>query len=123
MSMNISIMAVRAIWYKDNDGNLCPDNQEEYFDHVFQTSTSVTYEILRSSEDHLVRLNGYIDYASRVGEETKREEPVYAADDHFQEREPVGTRWYNPADYHLEELNYWIEQKKRKGWEILVEMV
>jgi hypothetical protein len=112
MSMNVHLLAEREIWYKVN-GEMKSDIQKEFYD-LIQTRTEESYAIVESDDP----LAAYIKYAKQLGEDQQKEEPVYAEDDIFCVGEPIGYEMRNPTDYHVRDLQAWVDYKKSTGWEV-----
>ena len=115
MSMNIDICAERKVTYEVN-GVTKTDIQEKDFG-AWQTPTLVTYDILAQPNP----LQAYIDWV--VGMRDVQKMPVYADDDVFCQEEPIGFEDYCAADEHIQELKSWLEEMKRDGYTVLVEMI
>jgi hypothetical protein len=115
MSMNIMITATREITFKNKAGNACTGDMFRYF-NALQTPTQVTYDILASSDP----VKTYTDW---VLAECSQDQisPVFADDDTFQEREPVGTEVWNAGKEHVEEFRAWIKEVEEKGYTIKFE--
>jgi hypothetical protein len=110
--MNIHILASRnVIVEKTGEKSV----QEEYFDE-WQTPTKVSYEIEKSDNP----IQAYKDWVMSISRD--EEVTVYAEDDILNEGEPIGTKTVNYGEYHIEQLNEWIEVYKNAGYEISVEV-
>lgn len=85
------------------------------FDRVWQTPTRVTYEIMAGDP-----IQGYKDH---ILNERSRDEilDVYAEDDYFEERGPVGTRVYNAGKEHVAEFEAWLEMCEAEGYTVIPE--
>lgn len=85
------------------------------FDRVWQTPTRVTRELMAGDP-----IQGYKDWILR---ECSRDEilDVYAEDDYFEERGPVGTRVYNSGKEHVEEFEAWLEMCEEEGYTVQAE--
>jgi hypothetical protein len=115
MSMNVYITARReVVVVKTGEKSV----QTEHFD-ALQTPTKVTYEIVGSANP----IQAYKDWVRETGKECEREELVYADDDIFCERDPIGTEMYNPADSHLEDFDHWLESMEKNGYEVQIEVM
>lgn len=77
---------------------------------LWQTPTDVSYSIIESANPFEV----YSDYVLSVSGEQKF--PIYADDDLFCQREPIGTETIHEGKYHLEELKEDIEGYKKSGY-------
>lgn len=84
------------------------------FDRVWQTPTSVTREIMAGDP-----IQGYKDWILSRGKDEILD--VYAEDDYFEERGPVGTRVYNAAKEHVAEFEAWLEMCEEEGYTVLPE--
>ena len=113
MSTNIHFLATRDIIVVKTGQQ---DKQEIYFDPVWQTFTQVTRELMDSGDP----IQGYKDYILR---ECSRDEilDVYAEDDYFEERGPVGTRVYNAGKEHVAEFEAWLEMCEEEGYTVIPE--
>lgn len=108
MSMNLHITAkLECVAVKTGEKVF----KEESFD-CWQTPTKVTYEILNSDN----MLQAYKDWVLSISED--KEIPVYAKNDIFNEKEPIGTETVNWGKCHLEELDLWVEAMTKDGYEI-----
>lgn len=108
MSMNLTIAAERKVKVKGT-GKV----KKEYRRlSRWQTPTDVTYSIIAQADP----LKAYCDWVLSVSKD--EEEPVYAKDDIFGEREPVGYRVYNAGKEHVEELQKKIQELVEEGWDI-----
>jgi len=106
MSMNISLSAsLKGTFTSDDNKIVKPYNILHYFD-CWQTPTKVTYEILESEDPKKT----YIDWIISVS--VDREINIYAEDDIFNLKPPIGTEIYNPAKGHIKELEEFLEDYK-----------
>lgn len=115
MSMNVYIVAEREVTAKVR-GKFVPDIQRIRFDAV-QTPTIDTYNIVRSENP----TEAYIDYVKSCSNIQKF--PVYASDDIFNEREPIGFEEYDWTIGHVEEFQKWVTDNRRQGYEIKFEVM
>jgi hypothetical protein len=85
------------------------------FDRTWQTPTRVTNEIMAGDP-----IQGYKDWVLR---EHSRDQilDVYAEDDYFEERGPIGTRVYNAAVEHVAEFEAWLEMCEAEGYTVVAE--
>ena len=90
MSTNIHFVAKREISFKKKNAEVATDIQVEYFD-VWQTPTSVTYQIMLSDD----RINAYLKWASSFGSQD--------------------------ALQHCENFKEWVEIKEEQGYTIETE--
>lgn len=109
MSMNIHIEATRDIQVIKT-GKVV--EQTISFDGQWQTPTDVSYAIARS-DDPLAEYSRWV--MNRTAPVTFN---VYAEDDVFSEREPIGTQTYHPGEMHLSDLGLWIDGCIAEGYEI-----
>lgn len=79
---------------------------------LWQTPTTTTYEIL-AMED---KLQGYIDFVLYNSED--RDWPIYADDDIFGQRDPIGYKTINSGKEHIQELNEWIKYCENEDYVI-----
>jgi len=119
MSMNIRIYAERDISYSRREGLTvftCLDTQSVRFE-VYQTPTSVSYEIASSE-------NPAEAYAAWVLKERSRDEqvPVYGEDDVFGDEDPVGYRTYNEGREHVQEFRTWCADMELQGYTVKFEV-
>ena len=112
--MNIDIIAEKEIM-TDGD-NLVIDVQSDRFNAI-QTPTLVTYEIVRSENP----VEAYIEYVKSRSNVEKI--PVYAPDDIFGEKEPVGFKDYDWSIGHVEGFKAWIAEMKLQGYTIKFEVI
>ena len=106
MSMNLHVMGSREVTVNATGATSL---QYIKFD-LNQTPTKVTYAIL-SSDNHI---QAYRDWVA--SDRYEYEEPVYAQDDIWEEREPIGTRTVCDADEHLREFDEFIAQCQKEGY-------
>jgi hypothetical protein len=105
MSMNLHLVATIEATSKVGKHTI-----RDPFD-LFQTPTEATDEIL-SHEDVMTAYlawgekNCNFDYTL----------PVYAPEDIFQQKAPVGSEIHNAWKEHLQELAQWLEE--HKGWDL-----
>jgi hypothetical protein len=112
MSTNIHFIATREIKViKTNKISI----QEIRFNE-WQTPTRVTREIMESNDP----IEAYKDWILR---ECSRDEefPIYAEDDIFGQREPVGRQIYNAGKEHLEQFNKWLKMCDEEGYTVVAE--
>lgn len=112
MSMNIHIIGEREIFIPRVNKT---DNQVILF-NCWQTPTAVSYEIEQSDNP----IQGYKDWVISKSEDY--EEPVYADDDYFSERTPIGIEIRNDGKDHIESLDQWINDVEKDGYVISVEV-
>lgn len=73
---------------------------------LWQTPTVVTQDIL-SRPSIKEKVEAYKQWARSQVE--PYDEDVYADDDIFCEREPIGTKLYDPCEEHFAELDKWLQ--------------
>ena len=112
MSTNIHFIAEREIIVK-RTGKVDVQTQNL---HVLQTRTPDTYKIINSADPKLA----YIEYVLTEFDHDEQE-PVYAEDDVFCERDPVGFKTFNAGKDHVAEFLQIIEQLEAEGYEIRAE--
>jgi hypothetical protein len=112
MSTNIHFLATREIQVVKTGQR---ETQEERFGGVWQTPTDVTYKITAQADP----IQAYRDWILSVNADY--EVDIYAEDDIFREREPVGTETRNEGVYHLKEFDAWITSRTEQGYEIAAE--
>ena len=112
MSTNIHFIAHREVKViKTNRVS----TQEIKFD-VFQTPTRVTHEIM-TSED---RVQAYKAWVLREYSQDHVIN-VFAEDDVWEERDPVGERIYNAGKEHIENFEAWLKMCEEEGFEVRAE--
>ena len=114
MSINIHIVAERKISFKGKNGKKKTDTQRLKFNEI-QTPTSVTKTIMAAAD----KKQAYIDYIKTLSRIER--EPVYAEDDLFCERKPIG---YEEVDWtveHIKSLEEWINDCEENGYTIIFE--
>lgn len=84
---------------------------------VWQTPTKVTYAIMESPNP----IEACKAWVLTQGQNIKI--PVYADDDFWEERGPIGFREYNEAEEHVRELDQWLKDMEEGGWTVKVEMI
>ena len=114
MSTNIHIYAERDIFVLKTKRN---DVQTIKFEQVWQTSTIDTRMIMESSD----KIQAYKDWVMTRKCSVDREEPVYADDDYFQEREPIGVEIVNEGKDHIHDFEEWLEMCSEYGYDVYFE--
>ena len=112
MSTNIHFIATREIIVKRTGK---ADVQTQNL-HVWQTSSPDTHKIINSADPKLA----YIEWVLAEFDRDEQE-PVFAEDDVFSERDPVGFTTFNAGKKHVAEFLQIIEQLEADGWEIRAE--
>lgn len=112
MSTNIHFIATREVIVKKTGKE---DTQRIQL-HVWQTRTPDTYKIINSADPILA-------YVEIILNEFDHDEqlPVYAEDDIFGEKDPVGFKTFNAGKQHVTELMKSIQTLEEEGWEINLE--
>ena len=114
MSMNIHISAEREIFIPKINKT---DKQVVFFD-CWQTPTAVSYEIEQCDN----QIQAYKDWVISKSKNEDYEYPVFADDDYFLERGPIGTKICNDGKDHIESLDQWINDLEKDGYVISVEV-
>lgn len=112
MSTNIHFLATREIQVI-RTGKI--ETQEEHFKGVWQTPTPVTRQLIGSLDPILA----YRNWILEINEDY--EVDIFAKDDIFREREPVGTETRNHGDDHCAEFDLWVASMTKQGYEITAE--
>ena len=112
MSMNIHIFAIREVTV-NKTGAI--STQTIQFD-CWQTPTKVSCDIIEEENPveaykQWVRDKNYVHINK-----------IYESDDIFQEREPIGEETIDVSEFHINELNEWIEDCEKDGYTIEVEV-
>jgi hypothetical protein len=115
--MNVYITANRKIAFKKKNGRRSVGIQTINFD-AWQTPTNVTCEIVKSADPRQAYINWIL--AERSQDE---EVLVYAEDDIFEDRAPVGKKTYNPGKEHVEKFREWIREVEEEGYTIKFEVM
>lgn len=112
MSTNIHFIATREVKVVKTNR---VTTQEIKFNEL-QTPTRVTYEIKDSADP----VQAYKDWVLR---ECSRDEEfdVFADDDIYQEREPIGKEVYNAGKEHIEKFDEWLKMCAEEGYEVRAE--
>jgi hypothetical protein len=106
MSMNLFLQATL-----DADTKLGKKKIKESC-NLLQTPTRVTRAILSLPRKDIFPT--YIEYVKSISE--KKEVPLYADDDFFREREPIGTEIEDYGAEHIQEVQDWLDD--HNGWDI-----
>jgi len=112
MSTNIHFLATREIQVIRTGQR---ETQEEHFKGVWQTPTPVTRQLMGSLDP----IQAYRNWILEINEDY--EVAIFAKDDVFREREPVGTETRNHGDDHCAEFDAWVESRREQGYEITAE--
>lgn len=110
MSSNIHWVATRWVIVEKTGARI---EQAEYFENPYQTPTSVTRQIMASNAPN----EAYTDWVRNTFS-AKEYELVYAEDDIFEEREPIGTKEISVAEEHCRRFQEWCESMVEDGWEV-----
>jgi hypothetical protein len=109
MSMNIYFEASREVRVLSTGRNAV---QKVQIHDVWQTPTDISYKICESADP----IQEYFDWVMSVSEEQTI--PVYADDDVFCEREPIGSKTYHPGKEHIEDLKKYFNALIKEGYEV-----
>lgn len=112
MSMNVHIVGEREILIPSINKK---DIQRTSF-NCLQTPTKVSYEILNSENC----IQAYKEWI--LGRFKDEVVDVFADNDPFCEREPIGTKIYNYGIIHTQELEEWISSAESDGYVIGLEV-
>lgn len=108
MSMNLHVSGERAVTVNKTGKQ---SKQTVHFP-LWQTPTCITKEAIRGTDPKTV----YVEWVrSRSNDE---EEPIYAEDDIWAERAPIGTRVVNTGEEHIQELIAWLAECEEEGYDI-----
>lgn len=113
MSMNIQFFGVREVQVVKT-GKI--SKQEIRFDQL-QTPTRVTYEIMESAD----KVQTYKDWVLRECS-VDEEFPLYAEDDVFGEKDPIGVEIYNAGKEHISKFDAWVKMCEEEGFEVQAEV-
>jgi hypothetical protein len=105
MSTNLHVRA-----YETFEHPVIGKQEFEFEFELYQTPTELTYTCLRS-EDTLAT---YIEWVRKHS--STEIQPIFAEDDIWGERNPIGTESINYGEIHIEELLNWL--KKYEQWKI-----
>lgn len=111
MSTNIHFSATREIMVVKTGKH---DVQTIQYD-VRQTPTDVTWAIKESADP----VQAYREWVLANSREEAYE--IYAYDDVFQERDPVGYETYNPGEIHIADFDAWVKMCDENGYTIQVD--
>ena len=110
--MNIHFVATREIQVIKTGQK---ETQEGQFKGVWQTPTPVTRQLMAQADPILA----YRNWILEINEDYQVD--IYAEDDIFREREPVGTETRNNGDDHCAEFDAWITSMIEQGYDITAE--
>jgi hypothetical protein len=88
--------------------------QVELFDCLPEPSNTELNSILESADP----VKAYIDWLFKDAEGAEYEEPIYADDDIWQERPPIGTRTVNARKEHAEMVKSKVDSYIKEGWDV-----
>lgn len=116
MSMNIFIYGTREA-FAIKGKSLIQFKDTKKFES-WQTRTKETYQIMNSD-------NPVQAYKDCILERYCREESheIYADDDFFAEREPIGYKTIDPAAEHVKEFQEWLDEMNAGGFEVYFEAI
>jgi hypothetical protein len=86
----------------------------ELFDCLPEPNAVEIEEILKSADP----VKAYINLLFKDAEGKDCEVPVYAEDDIWEEREPVGTKIINTQKEYAEEVEKKVEEYLEEGWDV-----
>ena len=109
MSTNIHWTAIREIKVIKTNRK---STQEIHFNEL-QTPTRVTWEIM-ASKDPAQTYKDWVLRECSVDEEF----PIFAEDDVFGEKDPVGVEIYNAGKEHIEKFDAWLKMCEEEGFEV-----
>jgi hypothetical protein len=112
MSMNIYIRASREVRVVST-GKLAVQNIGF---SAWQTPTTITQDIVISNYPASV----YKAWVLSQGEDQVVQ--VFAEDDPWEERDPIGTEIYNVGKEHVARFEEWLEMCSQEGYEVHYEM-
>ena len=115
MSLNLHLVGKRPITFKMGDGTEGSEIQERVIE-LWQTSSDTTRQLIRAQDP----IQAYKDWVMSCSQDET--EPLFAEDDLFCEREPIGTWTRNPGRGHCEQITAEIEALERQGFTIEAEM-
>lgn len=115
MSMNIHINAVRQVQVLST-GKIV---EQSIAFNAWQTPTSVTYDILGSSNP----ADAYKNWIRQESVNMDIVEDIFDDEDILEEGEPIGTRTYNPGLDHIEIFDTWLKMCVEEGFTVKFEMV
>jgi len=107
MSMNLQVSGERTVTVNKTGKK---SKQTTHFS-LWQTPTEVTRAALKGNPKQF-----YIDWVKERSEDETEE--VFAEDDIWCEREPIGTRTSNPGLEHIAELEQWLKECEDEGYEL-----
>lgn len=109
MSINIHVRATREIVVVKTGVN---EIQSVACSMIWQTPTKISNEIMNSDD----KKHAYIEWVKSIS--TDEEIPIYAEDDIFSERDPIGFEKVNSGLMHVEEFLSWCDIMENKGYNI-----
>lgn len=115
MSMNILITAHRDVKVVKS-GKI---TRQSITFNVWQTPTTVTYNILNSSN----KAETYKNWIRAESANMDLDENLFDEDDNLEEREPIGKRIYNPGLHHIELFDEWLNMCDEEGYTVEFEMI
>lgn len=118
MSMNVYVTATREVTAKNKAGKVIKDEQIVKFD-ALQTPTTDTYKIVEAA----CPAQAYIDWCLARAVGTDETYPVYAADDHLCEKEPIGFETINFYREHAAEFRKWVDSVEEEGYTVKIEVI
>lgn len=116
MSMNVYIYAERKVVAKLKNGEEIASLQTEKW-NACQTPTNDTYAIVSSGNPK----QAYVDWC--LNRSHIEQIPVYAKDDYFCEREPIGYEEYDFYKDHVAQFNQWYDIMDEQGYTVKFEII
>lgn len=113
MSINIHFIGYRDIMVVKTGKT---EIQTCKFDGVLQTPSDVTNRIMKAENP----FQEYVDWVLAKFDRIETE-PVYADDDIFNEREPVGYEEFNFGREHINDFHEWLDFSTKAGYNIMPE--
>ena len=111
MSTNIHFHASRAVMVLATEKL----DRQTVAINVWQTPTSVTRKIIAADDP----VEAYVEWVNEIS--VDEQEPVYAEDDFWHERDPIEFRTVNVGKEHAKEFLATVAAMKEEGYEIIAE--
>ena len=116
MSMNVYIYAEREVTAKLKNGDEVVSTQKEKW-NALQTPTVDTYEIVNSRDPK----QAYVDWC--FSKSNPESIPIYAEDDIFNERDPIGWEEYDFYVDHIAQFEEWFYNMDQQGYTVKFEVI
>ena len=84
---------------------------------AWQTPTTITHDIVLSQHPASV----YKAWVNVYAEDETVD--VFAEDDPFEERDPIGTETFNASKEHVAEFDNWLKMCEEEGYEVSFHMI